>query len=464
MPKEGFRPVIAPGPVAALACASQSPGEERGPVMKYLVPARAFRKRLAAVASVIPRHSPKPILSTIRLEVDGRGRGTLVATDLETWVRARAPVSRSLRAGVAQLPLRALASILEESGDREVELDADPDAFGLVCREAELPSRLIVAGPHSRATLPTHRTEDYPAREEPPSPGHHVIERHHLARLVRTTCFAVDPSCTRYQLGGCSFELGEDSVDAVATDGCRLAHAWRRGVRVVGAPAPPAQHMPSDRTTTLAPVVGAAALRVLLRMLAELRGPLEPAELDWAEDGYFRVRSGDLRFASRQLAGRFPAWRDAFPAPSPHRGHFGRSDRLLAILKRARSLAGRNQRAVRVGLRRGGLTLALEAGFGVERFETYCDCRSESAEAVLNIGQLIDVLDALDGETVDLELNGPGVPSVIHANGLRYCMMSMGGDRATSGAADGQPGPAPPELEQSAAAVGEAEVYAEPAA
>lgn len=432
--------------------------------MKCLVPARAFRKRLAAVASVIPRHSPKPILSSIRLEVDERGRGTLFASDLETWVRVKAPIARSMRAGAAQLPVRALASVLEESGDREVELDADPDAFGLVCREAELPCRLVVTGPHSRSTLPTYRTEDYPAREEPPSPGHHVIERCHLARLVRTTCFAVDPSCTRYQLGGSSFELGEDVLDAVATDGCRLAHAWRRGVRVVGAPAPPAPHVPSDRARALAPVVGAAALRVLLRLLADLRGPLEPAELDWAEDGHFRVRSGDLRFASRQLAGRFPAWRDAIPGPSPHRGHFGRSDRLLAILKRARSLAGRDQRAVRVGLRRGGLTLALEAGSGIERFETYCDCRSESAEAALNIGHLIDVLDAVDGESIDLELNDPGTPSVVHASGLRYCMMTLGDDRATGAATACQPGPAPPELEQSGAEIDEAVVHAEPAA
>ena len=432
--------------------------------MKCLVPARAFRKRLAAVASIIPRRSPKPILGSIRLEVDERGRGTFVATDLETWVRVKAPVTRSMRAGSAQLPVRALVSALEESGDRDVDLDADPDSFGLVCREAELPCRLVVTGPHSRMTLPTHRTEDYPVREEPSSPGHHVIERHHLARLVRTTYFAVDPSCTRYQLGGCSFGLGEDVVEVVATDGCRLAHAWRRGVRVIGAPAPPAQHKPSDRAKPLAPVVGAAALRVLLRLLADLRGPLEPAELDWAGDGYLRVRSGDLRFASRQLAGRFPAWRDAIPGPSPHRGHFGRSDRLLAILKRARSLAGRDRRAVRVGLRRGGLTLALEAGSGVERFETCCDCRSESAEAVLNIGHLIDVLETIDGEAIDLELNAPGTPSVIHATGLRYCMMTLGDDGPAGAVAADRTGPAPPDLEQSAAEIDEADLHAGPAA
>jgi hypothetical protein len=149
--------------------------------MKCFVPARAFRKRLAAVAAVVPRQSPKPILQTVRLEVDAQGKGTLVATDLETWVRAGLPALRATRPGVVQVPPRALATILDESGTGEVELDADPDAFALVCREAELPCRLVVTGPQSRSTLSTFRPEEFPAREEPPSHGHHAIERHHLA-------------------------------------------------------------------------------------------------------------------------------------------------------------------------------------------------------------------------------------------------------------------------------------------
>src|SRR5438067_10133919 len=86
-------------------------GKGRRPAVKCLVPARAFRKRLAAVAAVVPRQSPKPILQTVRLEVDAQGKGTLVATDLETWVRVGLPALRATRPGVVQLPPRALATI-----------------------------------------------------------------------------------------------------------------------------------------------------------------------------------------------------------------------------------------------------------------------------------------------------------------------------------------------------------------
>jgi DNA polymerase III sliding clamp (beta) subunit (PCNA family) len=182
--------------------------------------------------------------------------------------------------------------------------------------------------------------------------------------------------------------------------------------------------------------VGARPLRVLLRLLDELKAPLEPAELDWTSDGWLRVRSKDLRFSSRQLAGRFPSWREAFPPPSPHQGHFGRSDGLLSILKRAKMLAHGDRPALRVGLRRGGLTLSLASGTNVERFETYCDCRSEPSEAVLDARPLIEALEAVGGEAVDLELNGPGVPCVLHAAGLRYCMMPLDAGTQPSATAD----------------------------
>jgi DNA polymerase III sliding clamp (beta) subunit (PCNA family) len=204
----------------------------------------------------------------------------------------------------------------------------------------------------------------------------------------------------------------------------------------VGPPAAPACHAPADPCRALAAVIGARPLRVLLRLLDELKAPFEPAELDWTSDGRLRVRSKDLQFTSRQLVGRFPSWRESFPPPSPHRGHFVRSDRLLAILKRAKMLAYGDRPALRISLRRGGLTLSVASGTGVERFETYCDWRSEPSEAVLDARPLIEVLEAIGGEAVDLELNGPGVPCVLHAAELRYCMMPLDSGPQPSATAD----------------------------
>src|SRR5438270_6392942 len=98
--------------------------------MKCQLEVKAFRKRLAAASAVVPRRTCKPILDTVRLVVDDGGQGTLVATDLETWVRIRAPLRPGARPGAVQLPRQAFLTLLAGSQDAELDLEADPDAFG----------------------------------------------------------------------------------------------------------------------------------------------------------------------------------------------------------------------------------------------------------------------------------------------------------------------------------------------
>ena len=394
--------------------------------MEFLISRRAFRKRLAAVTAVIPRRTPRPVLESVRLEVDARGRGTLGATDLETWVRVKAPLLRVPLAGAAQLPARALLAALGKAEDRELRLDYDPEAFSLAGGPDAPPSSLLVAGSRTRLMLRTHRPEDFPARGEQTPSGCSEVELRHLRRLIRTTVFATDPRNQRFTLGGCWFGLGAGSIDAVATDGHRLAHAWSTDVAVIATPEPPAEHAPWDRSRALAPMIGGRALRVLDGLLEELGSPCQKASLAWTEDGCLRVETPGLSWVSRQLAGRFPRWREAFPPPSPHRGHWSRADLPLATLKQAKALTDRDHRAVRVGLRPGALTLTVrKADGGTCTLETCCVYRSEPASAHFDLARLIDVLSAIKGEPIDLELGGPGIPAVLHAAGFRCCVMPL---------------------------------------
>ena len=195
---------------------------------------------------------------------------------------------------------------------------------------------------------------------------------------------------------------------------------------MIGTPDPPAEYAPNDRPRALAPLVGERALRVLDGLLEELKSPCQKVRLAWTKGACLRVEAPGLSFVTRQLAGRFPQWRDVFPPPSPHRGHWSRSDRLLAILKQAKALTGRDHRAVRLELRPGTLTLTVQKAEGGScEFETYCDYRSEPASADFDPAQLIEVLSIVKNEPFDLELNGPGIPAVLHAAGLRYCVMPL---------------------------------------
>ena len=107
-------------------------------------------------------------------------------------------------------------------------------------------------------------------------------------------------------------------------------------------------------------------------------------------------------------------------------------------------MTGRDHRAVRLGLRPGTLTLTVQKAQGGScKFETYCDYRSEPASADFDPVQFIEVLSIVRNEPFDLELNGPGIPAVLHAAGLCYCVMPLP-RRKKPGAEeqDGDEGPA----------------------
>ncbi len=111
--------------------------------MRCLVTAKTLKKRLVAVSALLPRKTPKPILESLRFEVDEKGRGAIIATDLETWIRIRSPVIRATQPGAALIPAKALLTILEAIPG-EVELDADPDSFALGAGPAGPTCRVVV--------------------------------------------------------------------------------------------------------------------------------------------------------------------------------------------------------------------------------------------------------------------------------------------------------------------------------
>lgn len=395
--------------------------------MRCLVRAGAFRRRLAAVAAVLPRRAARPILGTVRLEIDDEGRGQFHATDGESWARIEAPLLRVERRGAVLLPRQLLRTALSRAGDAELWLDADPDAFFLVGGPNDPPHRLEIAGPDGQFDCRTYRPEEHPTRVEGGGPGHHELGLGALRRLIRATLIAASTDDhPRYALGGCLFGLGPGSIDLVATDGRRLAHARSFDVRTLGEPRAPRVFAPGDRTRPLAAVVGARPLRVLDGLLGELKDPSLPAELEWAEDGYLQLRAPGLWFATRQLAGTFPAWEDVFPPPSPHRANCGRGDRLLAVLKQGRTLIGRDVPTLRVELRPRVLRLSFgdprEGGFA---FEMNREADSGVIQADFDPEHLLDALGALGGEEVDIELNAPGLPAVLSAPGQRHAVMPL---------------------------------------
>jgi DNA polymerase-3 subunit beta len=129
--------------------------------------------------------------------------------------------------------------------------------------------------------------------------GYLVVTAADLRRAIRRTVFATDIESTRYALGGVLFEPGEEGMTLVATDGRRLACQ-----RV-------ACEREGNQSAEGQPVVPVKALKLLERNLQDEDPPVHIA---FQGNTAVLVRTERAVIYSRLVEGRFPRYRDVFPA------------------------------------------------------------------------------------------------------------------------------------------------------
>ncbi len=245
-----------------------------------------FLEAFQSVAPVAPTRSPKPILQNVKLDVDDNG-AVLSATDLEVGIRATAAEVEVQAAGSALLPVVRFGGILRETPDEQLELEADPQGTS-------------VRAQRSQFKLPGENPAEFPDVATFADDKYHEVPARFLREVIRRTVFATDTESSRYALGGVLFELDEDKLTAVGTDGRRLAKMEGPAISVGG-------HATGDQMT----IVPTRALQLVERTLTDADAEVKFA----AHANEVLVQSPRVTIYSRLVEGRFPKWRDVFPDP-----------------------------------------------------------------------------------------------------------------------------------------------------
>ena len=144
-------------------------------------------------ASVAPARSPKPILQNVKFEVTSE-RATLMATDLSVGIRLDASGVEVETPGAAILPVGRFGSILRESSDATLRLEADPQG-------------MVVRGQRSEFKLPAEDPSEFPAIAEFHEEKFHELPARLLREVIHRTIFAIDNESSRYALGGVLLEI-----------------------------------------------------------------------------------------------------------------------------------------------------------------------------------------------------------------------------------------------------------------
>jgi DNA polymerase-3 subunit beta len=231
-----------------------------------------LKAALADVAAAVPTRPAKPTLAYVLL-----GGGTLTATDLELQIAVDVPYDGE----PILLPHARLRAILAEARSEEVTITPD----GTSC---------VVTAGRGTWRLPVESAAEWPTWHHEPLRTLVRVPCDQFARAVKGCVYATDNDSSRYALGAVLIEVLGGDCSFVATDGRRLSHVAVEHDQAV------------DDGTALVPA------RVLASLASVAARGDDAVQLEASEHELVATLPGCV-VTARQIAGRFPRWRDVLP-------------------------------------------------------------------------------------------------------------------------------------------------------
>ncbi len=356
-----------------------------------------------AVASVVPTRSPKPVLQNVKLEIAGE-QAILSATDSEVGIRYFVAGVDVQSPGMVLLPVSRFGSILRESTDATLHLEADPQ--GTTIRGERSQFRLAAGEPGEFPEVAMFEEQNY-----------HEIPSLLFRELIRRTVFATDNESSRYALGGVKLEFEESQLTAVGTDGRRLA-------KMTGPVSTVGQSIDASQMT----IVPTRAMHLIERAIAPAEGDVQVA----LKGNEFLVHTAQATISARLLEGRFPDWKKVFPAAGNEVKLDLAVGATFAAVRQAAIVTSEESRGVDFTFADGMLVLSGRAAeVGQARVELPISYSGEKLMVTLDPRFVMDFLKVLEADkTFRLEVKDSESAAVCRTeDGYGYVIMPLARDR-----------------------------------
>jgi len=349
--------------------------------MKFIIERGPLLKALAHVQSVVERRNTIPILSNVL--IDARDdRLTLTATDLD--IQIIDVVSASIETpGATTVGAHTLLDIIRkmpEGSQVEIVVDA---------------GRMRITAGRSRFQLPVLPAEDFPQIVRGELDYHIPVSTTTLRDVLVRTRYAISTEETRYYLNGIYMHLSGASMQAVATDGHRLA---RTSVQTGETPL---QGMPDV-------IVPRKTIAELSKIVSEYDGNVEI----YLSRTKVAFEIGSISLLSKAIDGTFPDYTRVIPQNNSISVKVDNKS-LSAAVDRVTTIASEKTRSVKVSITKEALTVSVtspENGTAIE--EVPCEADGE-VEIGFNSRYLLDVLANVAADNVELRLADSTSPALV---------------------------------------------------
>ena len=350
--------------------------------MKFVVSREALLKPLQLVAGVVERRQTLPVLSNVLLVLNG-DQLSLTGTDLEVEIVGRVQLEQAGESGEITVPARKLVDICRSL----------PDGSNIEFFQEE--QRIIVKSGRSRFTLSTLAASDFPNVEDSPGNLQFSCAQQEIKRLIERTAFAMAQQDVRYYLNGMLWEVRQDQLRVVATDGHRMAMCTR-AVAV-------------NSAEIIQAILPRKGVLELSRLLDDSTAQVEIT----LSANHIRVTSAEYTFTSKLVDGKFPEYERVLPRGG-NKVVIGSRLELKQAFGRTAILSNEKYRGVRLLLSDGVLTIVANNPEQEEAEEQVTvDYSGDSLEVGFNVSYLQDVANVINHENIKITLSDANSSALI---------------------------------------------------
>ncbi len=350
--------------------------------MRFTINRDSLVGPLQLVCGAVERRQTLPVLSNVLLVLDGKTL-SLTATDLEVELIARVELAETFEDGEITVPARKFLDICKSLPSKNIEIILKNQKVSITCATNKF----------SLATLPA---SEFPAVEETVGTHEFAIQQNLLKSMMDQTAFAMAQQDVRYYLNGMLFEISNNQLKAVATDGHRLAICNLQ------------TDFPSETKTEA--IIPRKGIQELMRLLDNSENETTVT----LGTNHLRVAiTPELLFTSKLIDGRFPEYDRVLPKEGD-RILLADRESLRDAFSRAAILCNEKYRGVKMKLNENLLTIHAN---NPEQEEAVIDLGIEfdgdELEIGFNVSYLLDVLNTMKCEKVKWTLGDSNASALI---------------------------------------------------
>ncbi|GAB6282265.1 MAG: DNA polymerase III subunit beta [Ignavibacterium sp.] len=363
--------------------------------MNFSVNSKELEKLLSKVFPAIPARTPMTILENFLFELD-EGTLTVSATDLDVSLRSHIPVTSEEKTKVV-IPGKLLYDTVRTLEDTSIQFESNPDE-----NKPSEELKIQLKTDNGVYSLSCISPDEFPKIPEIVQKNSIKLNGKVLRDALDKTSFAIDKESMSPSMVGVLFELAEEGLIFVSTDGRRLVKLINRKY-----------NFPIEKSgTSKQYILPERAVNILLKLLTD-----DDLKINFTENNASFLLSnsdGDLELITKLISQRYPDYKSVIPLENENLLSVKRND-FLKSLRRMLLYSTSNYQQVLLSISENAIEISSEdINHGASAKESIpANYDGSPLVIAFNTSFLNDIISHIDNDDIVLKLSSPTKACII---------------------------------------------------